>query len=62
MSEIYVKLPDELKDKAMRLAKKKNMSFNSLVNYWLQTAVQQDADYRVDEEPSEWKKSRSRDR
>ena len=51
MSAISVRLPDELKDKAMRLAKKKNMSFNSLVNYWLQAAVQQD-------ETIEWMKSR----
>lgn len=51
MSAISVRLPDELKDKAMRLAKKKNMSFNSLVNYWLQAAVQQD-------ETLEWMKSR----
>ncbi len=51
MSAISVRLPDELKDKAMRLAKKKNISFNSLVNYWLQAAVQQD-------ETIEWMKSR----
>ena len=51
MSAISVRLPDELKDKAMRLAKKRNMSFNSLVNYWLQAAVQQD-------ETIEWMKSR----
>lgn len=51
MSAISVRLPDELKDKAMRLAKKKNMSFNSLVNYWLQAAVQQD-------DTLEWMKSR----
>ena len=51
MSAISVRLPDELKDKAMRLAKKKNMSFNTLVNYWLQAAVQQD-------ETIEWMKSR----
>ncbi len=51
MSAISVRLPDELKDKAVRLAKKKNMSFNTLVNYWLQAAVQQD-------ETIEWMKSR----
>ncbi len=51
MSAISVRLPDELKDKAMRLAKKNNMSFNSLVNYWLQAAVQQD-------ETLQWMKSR----
>ena len=51
MSAISVRLPDDLKDKAMKLAKKKNISFNSLVNHWLQTAVQQD-------ETLEWMKSR----
>ena len=42
MSAISIRLPDDLKDKAMRLAKKKNISFNSLVNHWLQAAVMQD--------------------
>lgn len=42
MGAISVRLPDDLKDKAMKLAKKKNISFNSLVNHWLQTAVMQD--------------------
>ena len=42
MSAISVRLPDDLKEKAMRLAKKKNISFNSLVNHWLQAAVMQD--------------------
>lgn len=42
MSAISVRLPNDLKDKAMRLAKKKNISFNSLVNHWLQAAVMQD--------------------
>ncbi len=51
MSAISIRLPDDLKDKAMRLAKKKNMSFNGLVNYWLQAAVMQ-------EETVEWMKSR----
>jgi len=51
MSAISVRLPDNLKDKAMRLAKKKNVSFNRLVNDWLQAAVQQD-------ETMEWMKSR----
>lgn len=51
MSAISVRLPDDLKGKAMRLAKKKNMSFNSLVNHWLQAAVLQD-------ETLEWMKSR----
>jgi len=39
---ISVRLPDDLKAKAMKLAKKKNISFNSLVNHWLQAAVMQD--------------------
>lgn len=51
MSAISVRLPDDLKDKAMRLAKRKNMSFNSLVNHWLQAAVLQD-------ETLEWMRSR----
>lgn len=42
MGAISVRLPDDLKEKAMRLAKKKNMSFNSLINHWLQAAVTQD--------------------
>ncbi|ETW96168.1 hypothetical protein [Candidatus Entotheonella palauensis] len=42
MGAISVRLPDDLKDKAMKLAKKKNISFNSLVNHWLQAAVMQD--------------------
>lgn len=51
MGAISVRMPDDLKAKAMRLAKKKNISFNSLVNHWLQAAVQQD-------ETLEWMKSR----
>ena len=35
----------------MRLAKKKNISFNGLVNHWLQTAILQD-------ETIEWMKRR----
>ena len=42
MGAISVRLPDDLKNKAMKLAKKQNISFNSLVNHWLQTAVMQD--------------------
>ena len=42
MSAISIRLPDDLKEKAMRLAKKKKISFNSLVNHWLQAAVMQD--------------------
>jgi len=51
MAAISVRIPDELKEKAMRLAKKNNMSFNSLVNYWLQTAV-------IRDETLEWMKRR----
>ena len=51
MSAISIRLPDDLKDKAMRLAKKNSMSFNGLVNYWLQAAVMQD-------ETREWMKRR----
>ncbi len=42
MSTLSIRLPDDLKVKATQLAKKKNMSLNALVNYWLQTAVVQD--------------------
>ncbi|MGH1366400.1 MAG: toxin-antitoxin system HicB family antitoxin [Calditrichia bacterium] len=42
MSAMSIRIPDELKEKAMRLAKKNNISFNSLVNHWLRTAVMQD--------------------
>lgn len=49
MSAISIRLPDDLKEKAMLLAKKKKMSFNSLVNHWLQAAVMQ-------EETLEWMK------
>ena len=42
MGAISIRLPDDLKDKAMKLAKKNNISFNSLVNHWLQAAVTQD--------------------
>jgi len=51
MDALSLKIPNELKTKAMRLARKKNMSFNSLVNYWLQVAILQD-------ETIEWMKSR----
>ena len=51
MSTLSIRLPDDLKHKAMRLAKKKNMSFNGLVNRWLQAAVTQD-------ETIEWMKKR----
>ena len=42
MSAMSIRIPDELKAKAMRLAKKQNISFNSLVNHWLRAAVIQD--------------------
>ncbi|MDZ7341655.1 MAG: hypothetical protein ONB27_09905 [candidate division KSB1 bacterium] len=51
MSALSIRIPDDLKKKAMRLAQKKNMSFNALVNYWLQTAILQD-------ETLEWMKRR----
>lgn len=53
MSSLSIRLPEELKTKALRLAKKKNMSLNSLVSYWLQTAV-------VQEETMEWMTKRLR--
>ena len=33
MSALTIRLPDDLKEKAMRLAKKKKMSFNAPVKY-----------------------------
>ena len=42
MSALTIRLPDELKERAMRLAKKKKMSLNALVRHWLETAVLQD--------------------
>jgi len=51
MSALSIRIPDDLKIKAMRLAKKKNISFNALVNHWLQTAILQD-------ETMEWMKRR----
>ena len=53
MSALSIRIPDDLRDKAMRLAKKRNMSFNGSVNYWLQAAVTQD-------ETLEWMKKRLR--
>ena len=53
MNTLFIKLPDDLKKKALRLAKKKNVTLNSLVNYWLQTAV-------VEDETIEWMKKRLR--
>lgn len=51
MSALSLRIPDDLKSKAIRLAKKKNISFNALVNYWLQVAVTQD-------DTMEWMKAR----
>lgn len=53
MGAVSIKLPDDLKKKALRLAKKKNTTLNGLVNYWLQTAV-------VEDETIEWMKRRLR--
>ena len=47
MSTLSIRLPEDLKAKAVQLAKKKKMSLEALVNYWLQTAV-------VQEETMEW--------
>lgn len=51
MSTLSIRLPDDLKAKAILLAKKKNMSLNELVKYWLQTAV-------VQEETMAWMEKR----
>lgn len=51
MAALSIRLPDDLKEKAMRLANKNNISFNALVNYWLQAAVTQD-------ETREWMRKR----
>jgi predicted transcriptional regulator len=51
MSTVSISLPDDLKTKAFHLANKENMSFDALVNYWLQTAVLRD-------ETMEWMKAR----
>ncbi len=53
MSTISIKLPDDLKTKALLLAQKKKMSLNELVKYWLHTAV-------VQEETMEWIRRRLR--
>lgn len=53
MSTLSIRLPEELKNKALFLAQKKNMSLNALVSYWLQTAVVQD-------ETMEWMTKRLR--
>ncbi len=51
MSTLSIRLPDDLKAKAILLAKKKNMSLNELVKYWLQIAV-------VQEETMAWMETR----
>ncbi|MCI0494989.1 hypothetical protein L0Z72_08265 [candidate division KSB1 bacterium] len=51
MSALSIRIPEDLKTKAMRLARKKNISFNALVNHWLQAAILQD-------ETIEWMKRR----
>ncbi len=53
MSSVSIKLPDDLKKKALRLAKKKNTTLNGLVNHWLQTAI-------VEDETIEWMKRQLR--
>ncbi len=53
MSSVSIKLSDDLKKKAVRLAKKKNTTLNGLVNHWLQTAI-------VEDETIEWMKKRLR--
>ena len=55
MSALSIRIPDDLKKKAVHLAKKKDMSFNALVNHWLQVAILQD-------ETIEWMKRRLRGR
>jgi predicted transcriptional regulator len=51
MRALSIRIPEDLKTKAMHLARKKNMSFNALVNHWLQAAILQD-------ETIEWMKRR----
>lgn len=51
MSTLSIRVPEDLKVKAVQLAKKKEMSLEALVNYWLRTAVVQD-------ETIEWMKTR----
>ncbi len=51
MSTLSIRVPDDLKEKAARLARKNKMSFNAFVNQWLQIAV-------IREETLEWMESR----
>ena len=51
MAVLTLRISNDLKANAKRLARKKNMSFNSLVNHWLQVAVSQD-------ETIEWMKAK----
>jgi hypothetical protein len=51
MSTLSIRVPDALKKKASRLARKNKMSFNAFVNQWLQIAVTR-------EETLEWMESR----
>jgi len=53
MSVLSIRTPDDLKAKEVHLTAKKNMSFNALVNHWLQVAISQD-------ETIEWMKRRLR--
>ncbi|MBN2425162.1 MAG: toxin-antitoxin system HicB family antitoxin [Calditrichaceae bacterium] len=51
MSTLSIRVPDALKKKASRLARKNEMSFNAFVNHWLQIAVTR-------EETLEWMDNR----
>lgn len=55
MSTLSIRVPDSLKRKASRLARKNDMSFNAFVNQWLQIAVAR-------EETVEWMESRLRNK
>ena len=55
MSTLSIRVPEDLKKKASRLARKNDMSFNVLVNHWLQVAVTR-------EETLEWMDSRLRNK
>lgn len=51
MSTLSIRVPEDLKRKASRLAHKNEMSFNAFVNHWLQIAVTR-------EETLEWMENR----
>ncbi len=51
MSTLSIRVPDALKKKASRLARKNKMSFNAFINQWLQIAVAR-------EETLEWMDNR----